>query len=184
MARLEDHPRIRGEHRFREAPRGGRRGSSPHTRGAPVGVDENCLASAIIPAYAGSTRFWCRRRPRERDHPRIRGEHQIHLNSTGDIRGSSPHTRGARRAGQPGALDRRIIPAYAGSTAWSSLTPRLSRDHPRIRGEHLARDVQVADEPGSSPHTRGARASYRRWRSWPRIIPAYAGSTKISTHSQ
>ena len=51
--------------------------------------------------------------------------------------GSSPHTRGARRAGQPGALNSRIIPAYAGSTLWWSCSRPTHTDHPRIRGEHL-----------------------------------------------
>ena len=51
------------------------------------------------------------------------------------------------------------------------------QDHPRIRGEHCtpSRDQPLSD--GSSPHTRGARAS--AWPGDPRtwIIPAYAGST-------
>ena len=53
--RSADHPRIRGEHfEFR----GGvvvAGGSSPHTRGAPAGVDQVAEWQGIIPAYAGST---------------------------------------------------------------------------------------------------------------------------------
>ena len=51
------------------------------------------------------------------------------------------------------------------------------RDHPRIRGEHIRRRSYPCYTPGSSPHTRGARASPSRRCFAPRIIPAYAGST-------
>ena len=178
-ARRRDHPRIRGEHG--DGPRRERRargiipayagstrwlkergfdftGSSPHTRGA-------LFKRAGILIKVG-------------DHPRIRGEHSqrrvsIHrkqgiipayAGSTacicvigGIITGSSPHTRGARRA-------------YP-QNCWSRW------DHPRIRGEHTVAitgdnkrigiipayagsttKVQniVASGTGSSPHTRGA----------------------------
>ena len=92
-----DHPRIRGEHEFRDvgcghaagiipayagntAPpsrrRGRRRGSSPHTRGTP-----HCA---------------CRSNSGARDHPRIRGEHFL--------------------VGDDSGLQKGIIPAYAGNT--------------------------------------------------------------------
>ena len=96
LRRRRDHPRIRGEHRFRafSAPR--RRGSSPHTRGALL---------QDIPAVGLFL-----------DHPRIRGEHLARTVSRSSGRGSSPHTRGAlemtlHKNGLVG-----IIPAYAGST--------------------------------------------------------------------
>ncbi len=134
----QDHPRIRGEHliafcgltmipRIIPAYAGstmitcssvpGRKGSSPHTRGAR--------------RRAG------RRSPRRRDHPRIRGEHSSRTNlhdaahgiipayagsttksvmPNGKTQGSSPHTRGAPQK----ALCQ---------------TAKL-KDHPRIRGEH------------------------------------------------
>ena len=133
-----DHPRIRGEHGRRAAPTPARRGSSPHTRGARSSSTSPSPGSRIIPAYAGSTATWagdvlalagssphtrgaprsCPARPvRYRDHPRIRGEHSVNATST--------------------APTPRIIPAYAGSTAWPSLISR--------------------SPTGSSPHTRGAR---------------------------
>ena len=73
----------------------------------------------------------------------------------------------------------RIIPAYAGSTPTKPRPSACHRDHPRIRGEHLRPGGGVMWIPGSSPHTRGA-PSRRRWRgSSVRIIPAYAGSTRV-----
>ena len=91
--------------------------------------------------------------------------------------GSSPHTRGALsyrcRAGRAG----RIIPAYAGSTGRGLTVGAKHRDHPRIRGEHFARDAELLFGEGSSPHTRGARYREIGFETIDRIIPAYAGST-------
>ena len=185
MTKPRDHPRIRGEHegghkatkftmgiipayagstltqRARTAPP---TGSSPHTRGAPRATG------------AGQRRG--------RDHPRIRGEHQV------------VHAQRAEARG--------IIPAYAGSTMSASLSStsypgssphtrgapvsvppraRASRDHPRIRGEHgclvgglgcllgiipayagstFCRPSNELLMMGSSPHTRGALQSGHR----------------------
>ena len=154
-----DHPRIRGEHQARQL------------RGHAGG--------GIIPAYAGNTEIehgakadtsgssphTRGTRPTQttwttwsRDHPRIRGEHgsveidrigldgiipayagntNTTINSYVQKLGSSPHTRGTHPTSAPRAA--------------------RSRDHPRIRGEHL----RLLE---SRPHVRG-------------IIPAYAGNT-------
>ena len=94
------------------------------------------------------------------DHPRIRGEHERHRLPVQAVSGSSPHTRGA-----PGTLRLLYI---------------QSRDHPRIRGEHALPTTLVTLWAGSSPHTRGARRTTRLGGAVLRIIPAYAGSTKIA----
>ena len=111
-----DHPRIRGEHLNERAARQRRKGSSPHTRGALRQQHLPCPGCRIIPAYAGSTAaahhilpldsriipayagstcrgvgFACCRG----DHPRIRGEHRKMRAMAGNLKGSSPHTRGA-----------------------------------------------------------------------------------------
>ena len=111
------------------------------------------------------------------DHPRIRGEHSCfeYEGSTGD--GSSPHTRGALRPAPHSALSPRIIPAYAGSTGCRCSLRAVSKDHPRIRGEHPRAPVTTVHGAGSSPHTRGARRCIVPGRWVRRIIPAYAGST-------
>ena len=74
--------------------------------------------------------------------------------------------------------EKRIIPAYAGSTCRSRAGGRSWRDHPRIRGEHVQMNRAIADGSGSSPHTRGAPQPRRRPPCRARIIPAYAGSTR------
>ena len=172
-----DHPRIRGEH---STPMPGTRrpsGSSPHTRGALPPAPQRRKSCRIIPAYAGSTYAASRSCSRRRDHPRIRGEHAFLEAYCLTPRGSSPHTRGARRLGAPLRGPQRIIPAYAGSTAPFGSPSNPDPDHPRIRGEH-----PIAAKPdnlvmGSSPHTRGAPSSLHTFVPHSGIIPAYAGST-------
>ena len=91
------------------------------------------------------------------DHPRIRGEHR---------RLDAEHHHRVR-----------IIPAYAGSTKAIVCPSSEFADHPRIRGEHLPQTSCMAERQGSSPHTRGAPTDRVDGPRFPRIIPAYAGST-------
>ena len=152
-------------------------GSSPHTRGAPASLSDDDALKGIIPAYAGSTCSAGCQRKRQRDHPRIRGEHLKTKDTTNRPLGSSPHTRGAPALPCESLLAAGIIPAYAGSTypACRSLSQR--RDHPRIRGEHSSVMRVGLGHKGSSPHTRGALAAARMSPHAAGIIPAYAGST-------
>ena len=115
-ATRRDHPRMRGEHIPKYTFTISFMGSSPHARGALRAVPDDAGAEGIIPACAGSTANRVAHRLHDRDHPRMRGEHQRGQNIGICLRGSSPHARGAlhgrgRRAGAP-----RIIPACAGST--------------------------------------------------------------------
>ena len=174
----KDHPRIRGEHRqHRRRPERGR-GSSPHTRGALNEIWVGDGGGGIIPAYAGSTSRKDIDLAWRADHPRIRGEHRLSGLYTGDGQGSSPHTRGALAHPPDARHGKRIIPAYAGSTAGASSRRQPRGDHPRIRGEHLNERAARQRRKGSSPHTRGALAADRRQEAPKRIIPAYAGSTR------
>ena len=91
--------------------------------------------------------------------------------------GSSPHTRGAPSPGARAAAGRGIIPAYAGSTLGIPRSWGRTRDHPRIRGEHVVALGCGHYPQGSSPHTRGAQASEHLGQHVRGIIPAYAGST-------
>ena len=98
-----DHPRIRGEHLTKADAITADSGSSPHTRGALGDYAKRAPAGRIIPAYAGSTPIRDPAPSTWKDHPRIRGEHEVEL------------------AGED--HPDRIIPAYAGSTgrgAWWS----------------------------------------------------------------
>ena len=157
-----DHPRIRGEHFRAFRPDRPENGSSPHTRGARLLPGRSPGILRIIPAYAGSTATWRRTGRLRRDHPRIRGEHPLEIDSLSTEKGSSPHTRGALSNVHGRHRRTRIIPAYAGSTPIGRFSSRTGRDHPRIRGEHCPSAFQTLDRSGSSPHTRGARWRRRR----------------------
>ena len=154
---LQDHPRIRGEHRDSIAWLFGQGGSSPHTRGAQRVARHGVAEDRIIPAYAGSTSSYPTRELPRTDHPRIRGEHFQTFMADIAERGSSPHTRGALHLMNLDGENYGIIPAYAGSTS-AAYRNRARRD-------------------GSSPHTRGAPPRWPARRTRSRIIPAYAGST-------
>ena len=175
--RHEDHPRIRGEHKRINAETENAPGSSPHTRGARPGRRARPHFPWIIPAYAGSTCSRAVRARTERDHPRIRGEHQEALVGILGAAGSSPHTRGAPGRRLALVLRVGIIPAYAGSTRSPTTPTSPDWDHPRIRGEHRTPCRLSRLDAGSSPHTRGAQAQFDRDKLMDGIIPAYAGST-------
>ena len=157
-----------------------RSGSSPHTRGARRRRPDPDEHWRIIPAYAGSTPAKDSIVAVFSDHPRIRGEHSRPSGVRPRWEGSSPHTRGARPWKTQTTPCMGIIPAYAGSTTHMAGECRFETDHPRIRGEHESSTSRSRPSPGSSPHTRGAHLQVRRHQAGDRIIPAYAGSTRIS----
>ena len=97
-----------------------------------------------------------------------------------DDEGSSPHVRGALSYPSPCTRPRGIIPACAGSTHCLKEAGFDTGDHPRMCGEHTARFRHGVNDFGSSPHVRGAH--HRRTVPAPRpgIIPACAGSTKLT----
>ena len=134
--RIWDHPRMCGEHPV-STPLGVMvAGSSPHVRGALIGVKRVDGASGIIPACAGSTRFCRPCRPCCRDHPRMCGEHYLCHTRYCAVPGSSPHVRGALRLHYPRVGSMGIIPACAGSTITVTFSKIDVRDHPRMCGEH------------------------------------------------
>ena len=73
--------------------------------------------------------------------------------------------------------DRRIIPAYAGSTPRIAVGILRIEDHPRVCGEHGDNLIVNFDGKGSSPRMRGAPAPVTASGAARGIIPAYAGST-------
>ena len=179
-----DHPRIRGEHFRAFRPDRPENGSSPHTRGARLLPGRSPGILRIIPAYAGSTATWRRTGRLRRDHPRIRGEHPLEIDSLSTEKGSSPHTRGALQLVDFRVVRAGIIPAYAGSTLEHHSASFTARDHPRIRGEHTTVYERTIEQEGSSPHTRGALPECVPDFGQERIIPAYAGSTLATTTPQ
>ena len=98
--RAGDHPRMRGEHLRPPALPPSAQGSSPHARGARVRLVKEIDLARINPASAGSTCTVNRGKSRVKDHPRMRGEHELNQAINTHPRGSSPHARGAPQARQ------------------------------------------------------------------------------------
>ena len=134
-----DHPRMRGEHTGMPVAKSSPRGSSPHARGAQA---RHCPARSkrrIIPACAGSTPFDDSACVHIRDHPRMRGEHNLVKLAVYVLKGSSPHARGAHFVSAHVTTRPGIIPACAGSTDFALAHAIRLEDHPRMRGEHVTR---------------------------------------------
>ena len=107
----------------------------------------------------------------------MRGEHTICESSTYATPGSSPHARGTPNSDIVTLRTAGIIPACAGNTNRHSALTLPTRDHPRMRGEHLHAGVDNDGKPGSSPHARGTPHSACKFDQPDGIIPACAGNT-------
>ena len=151
------HPRLRGElsvNLIAEL-RGG--GSSPLTRGTPVGS----------PGYL----------PNSAVHPRLRGELLVFLTGWITDGGSSPLTRGTPLEPQTRPNRNRFIPAYAGNSNARACAAKALSVHPRLRGELKFLASHQENSVGSSPLTRGTLLDRRVISEIPRFIPAYAGNS-------
>ena len=177
VERIGDHPRVCGEHVPSAAMGMIGSGSSPRMRGTLWPLFAADRKRRIIPAYAGNTRSQRVELAWRRDHPRVCGEHSDSFLSHGHRAGSSPRMRGTREFDRlrDGCVG--IIPAYAGNTLWTSVTPTLIEDHPRVCGEHIVWVCHASSYLGSSPRMRGTHRLKRRRIVIIGIIPAYAGNT-------
>ena len=151
-----DHPRMCGEHTIVVMASLAGVGSSPHVRGAQHSACQPRTPHGIIPACAGSTDIRLIAQELNRDHPRMCGEHLSRLDSNQNKQGSSPHVRGAPTCRLGVTAGNGIIPACAGSTLILILPWLLTRDHPRMCGEHFSHVFRIERPQGSSPHVRGA----------------------------
>ena len=150
-------------------------------RGTPIDAEQAFAYPGIIPAYAGNTESWCMWFRPAGDHPRVCGEHIYVTNPDLLDSGSSPRMRGTPRYHRcPGIADG-IIPAYAGNTIPPVSTPAARRDHPRVCGEHISRNMTSLLTWGSSPRMRGTLKAYNHGNRNPGIIPAYAGNTTLQS---
>ena len=150
-----DHPRMRGEHAAHYRHLAVHVGSSPHARGTLVWSTVDQTDPGIIPACAGNTAPDRSCDGVDRDHPRMRGEHNSPDNCAKGYLGSSPHARGTRDRASLSPRLQGIIPACAGNTIIAFGLVEPCGDHPRMRGEHAPRIFSNISYRGSSPHARG-----------------------------
>ena len=174
----QGHPRVSGEHILAAEQRAGFEGSSPRGRGAHPASCRDKFLLRIIPAWAGSTPGAASTHPRTQDHPRVGGEHFYELLNLIRGDGSSPRGRGAQLEQRSTATSLGIIPAWAGSTTRDWRAGWVPADHPRVGGEHCVASDARSSGTGSPPRGRGARGGRRPTRAPPRIIPAWARSTR------
>ena len=85
--------------------------------------------------------------------------------------------RGTPGTRTPHGILARIIPAYAGNTDVWSRRATVSRDHPRVCGEHGRQTRGSNCVTGSSPRMRGTLCRQHHGSRHAGIIPAYAGNT-------
>ena len=91
------HPRSRGENVIMMWLRIVGLGSSPLTRGKPLGTALRQFTLGLIPAHAGKTVTTAPVTRGTWAHPRSRGENQVRAGRDGRLSGSSPLTRGKLR---------------------------------------------------------------------------------------
>ncbi len=151
----------------------------------------------FIPACAGNTQknfvwFAC-----VTVHPRVCGEHVLHIVQFLFLGGSSPRVRGTRPSGKLIIVDlgssprvrgtpflvrkrsskERFIPACAGNTVSLSPAEIFRKVHPRVCGEHFFSAAVAFINPGSSPRVRGTPLYIFNPGKFFRFIPACAGNT-------
>ena len=147
-------------------------------RGTPACSPRTRSRTGIIPACAGNTPRRHGRWRRDRDHPRVCGEHDEASAKTLLKSGSSPRVRGTLFQPTSGRPDPGIIPACAGNTVRRTPATAEPGDHPRVCGEHLLALINQALTMGSSPRVRGTPTTTAGATGRPGIIPACAGNTR------
>ena len=177
MPLVRDHPRSRGEYPFPTGDADEVAGSSPLSRGILLPGLGLFSSAGIIPALAGNTWGRVQQMNTLKDHPRSRGEYSYVTDEVRAAKGSSPLSRGIRKATRHEKLRHRIIPALAGNTRAVPQPYCKRRDHPRSRGEYVSIPRTLTVVSGSSPLSRGIHASGRHPRLHRGIIPALAGNT-------
>ena len=171
------HPRSRGENGL---PHWGcwlYRGSSPLTRGKPLGAQALHGAAGLIPAHAGKTCPPSLATISAPAHPRSRGENSTRPHKRTIFRGSSPLTRGKPSERACASYLTGLIPAHAGKTSWRAERTQTREAHPRSRGENYIDVIPSMKGFGSSPLTRGKRGVQPGDPAARRLIPAHAGKT-------
>ncbi len=138
------------------------RGDHPLPAGASEQARGPLRTLAVVGGYAGTTPACAGTtgRPttapgRSGDHPRMRGDHDLRGVHPSFGQGPPPHARGprCRRHRQPDHAG--TTPACAGTTEARTTRSGPPRDHPRMRGDHVAAPVLVLQSVGPPPHARG-----------------------------
>lgn len=161
--------------------------SSPRIRGKLPSLMMDSTTTRLIPARAGTMNPLKVAHVAAQAHPRSRGDHMHPPRCRTVGSGSSPHTRGPclanlrshccrglipAHAGRPrgGArcslLQTRLIPTHTGNTLMVTLDSASCTAHSRTRGDEQPSQVELSEQFGSSPHTRGTLTTIVKWIAW------------------
>ena len=157
LVNCAEHPRARGENAVPIRVVICHIGTSPRTRGKPRHLFRGGEITRNIPAHAGKTEPRPAGHIQNQEHPRARGENCVVSGLCLLLAGTSPRTRGKRRAYRLVFRWRRNIPAHAGKTITMVSSAPLNGEHPRARGENLRTLKRTHRPQGTSPRTRGKR---------------------------
>ena len=127
---------MRGEHSCRRRLYWACAGSAPRARGTPPSFGIRLVGVGISPACAGNTATCRKSSAIRRDQPRVRGEHSLLFPSFYEKLGSAPRARGTLTGEWFSETATGISPACAGNTSVRRAVAALTRDQPRVRGEH------------------------------------------------
>ena len=173
------HPRSRGENSAQVAHVAVLAGSSPLTRGKLGELVHFLRGHRLIPAHAGKTLTSAECYTQPWAHPRSRGENSQAEEMMRPRTGSSPLTRGKLIRLQLPDTFTGLIPAHAGKTDEAGKPVAADEAHPRSRGENDRVEDATSLKLGSSPLTRGKRASGVVAAPGRGLIPAHAGKTHV-----
>ena len=150
-------------------------GSPPRVRGKDSCRTPRHSARRITPACAGKSFSQGNEKPETQDHPRVCGEKELCLFSTGCSVGSPPRVRGKAGNLVAKGLNLGITPACAGKSVALLIKVFLGGDHPRVCGEKALGDVKRNYKLGSPPRVRGKVMGDFKSTAKERITPACAG---------
>ena len=174
---LRDHPRVCGNHQ--SCPRSVEwpRGSPPRVREPHLPAILLCSLFGITPACAGTTLRYTLPEISAWDHPRVCGNHSTGRGRSRTDAGSPPRVREPHMEGKHGNIQQGITPACAGTTVPTLPRSRVTRDHPRVCGNHQCVRLGFVSAEGSPPRVREPRISNTPSIQNMRITPACAGTT-------
>ena len=175
--RNKDHPRVCGEQVFLLSSFGFYKGSPPRVRGTGKPAARNLWAARITPACAGNRCVDLRRKPRQRDHPRVCGEQFGDGAPVLGEAGSPPRVRGTGLSSPCLAPASRITPACAGNSRCRVLVSVAAQDHPRVCGEQRSWTGCSGPGRGSPPRVRGTDGRADGGLVGTGITPACAGNS-------
>ena len=105
------------------------------------------------------------------------GNHDAGVDFRTPEAGSPPRVREPRYDIRGRRSPSRITPACAGTTHVAVVGQLLTKDHPRVCGNHITITYQVLSMPGSPPRVREPLDLNKKTCIRPGITPACAGTT-------